>query len=102
MARQALRAFAGEDPVVVPSGSCAAMVRHGYPELFAGTPEEDAAASMAERTVELTQFLAREGPADGRRGHRLGDLPRLLPHAAAAAGAGQPADGARRASAGWS
>ena len=61
MARQALRAFAGDDPVVVPSGSCAAMVRHGYPELFAGTPQEDAAASMAERTVELTQFLAREG-----------------------------------------
>ena len=61
VARQALRAFAGDDPVVVPSGSCAAMVRHGYPELFAGTPQEDAAASMAERTVELTQFLAREG-----------------------------------------
>lgn len=61
VARQALRAFAGGDPVVVPSGSCAAMVRHGYPELFAGTPEEDAAASMAARTVELTQFLRREG-----------------------------------------
>jgi L-lactate dehydrogenase complex protein LldE len=53
---------------VVPSGSCAAMVRHGYPELFAGTPEEDAAASMAERTVELTQFLAREGLRTGAEG----------------------------------
>jgi L-lactate dehydrogenase complex protein LldE len=61
VARQALRAFAGEDPVVVPSGSCAAMVRHGYAELFAGTPDEDAAAAMAARTVELTQFLRREG-----------------------------------------
>ena len=61
VARQALRAFAGEDPVVVPSGSCAAMVVHGYPELFAGLPEEAAAQSMALRTVELSQFLVRHG-----------------------------------------
>jgi L-lactate dehydrogenase complex protein LldE len=65
VARRALRAFAGDDPVVVPSGSCAAMVCHGYPELFAGTPDEDAAAAMAERTVELTQFIAREGLRTG-------------------------------------
>jgi L-lactate dehydrogenase complex protein LldE len=61
VARRALRAFAGDDPVVVPSGSCAAMIRHGYPELFAGEPEEQQAREMAERTVELSQFLAREG-----------------------------------------
>src|SRR5207344_2346427 len=59
VARQALRAFAGSDPVVVPSGSCAAMVVHGYPELFAGTGEEAAARDMAGRTLELSQFLAR-------------------------------------------
>lgn len=59
VARQALRAFRGDDPVVVPSGSCAAMVRHGYAELFAGRPEEAEARELAERTVELTQFLAR-------------------------------------------
>jgi len=67
VARQALRAFRGEDPVVVPSGSCAAMVRHGYPELFAGTPQEDEARSMAERTLELSQFLSREGLRPGAR-----------------------------------
>jgi L-lactate dehydrogenase complex protein LldE len=61
VARRALRAFRGEDPVVVPSGSCAAMVRHGYPELFAGHPEEAEAREMAERTVELSQFLSRHG-----------------------------------------
>ncbi len=61
VARQALRAFAGRDPVVVPSGSCAAMVTHGYPEMFAGRTEEGAARDMAERTVELTQFLSRNG-----------------------------------------
>src|SRR5262245_56195675 len=46
VARRALRAFAGGDPVVVPSGSCAAMVRHGYPELFEGTKDEAAARDM--------------------------------------------------------
>jgi len=67
VARRALRAFAGEDPVVVPSGSCAAMVVHGYPELFAGTPDEAAARQMAARTVELSQFLVREGLDPGSR-----------------------------------
>lgn len=68
VARQALRAFAGTDPVVVPSGSCAAMVTHGYRELFAGRPEEAAARELATRTTELTQFFAREGlsPAPAR------------------------------------
>lgn len=70
VARQALRAFRGDDPIVVPSGSCAAMVRHGYADLFAGRPEEAEAREMAERTVELTQFLAQNGlnpptPASG-------------------------------------
>lgn len=65
VARQALRAFAGDDPVVVPSGSCAAMVTHAYPELFAGRPEEAAARDMAARTFELTQFLRRNGLAPG-------------------------------------
>jgi L-lactate dehydrogenase complex protein LldE len=72
VARRALRAFAGEDPVVVPSGSCAAMVVHGYPELFAGTPEEAAAREMAARTVELSQFLVRNGlEVGGRAGGRV-------------------------------
>ena len=61
VARQALRAFAGTDPVVVPSGSCAAMITHGYIDLFAGEPEEDAARDLAARTFELTQFIHRNG-----------------------------------------
>lgn len=61
VARQALRAFAGTEPVVVPSGSCAAMVTHAYPEMFAGRPEEAAARDLAARTFELTQFLHRNG-----------------------------------------
>ena len=45
-------------PVVVPSGSCAAMMRHHYPPLFAADPERHAAAEhLAERVFELTEFL---------------------------------------------
>lgn len=44
--------------IVVPSGSCTAMIRHGYLELFADDPEWlDRARSMAERTYEFTEFL---------------------------------------------
>lgn len=68
VARQALRAFRGDDPVVVPSGSCAAMIRHGYLDLFEDRPEEAEAREMADRTVELTQFLARNGLRPKPRG----------------------------------
>src|SRR5438552_11325016 len=70
VARQTLRAFAGEDPVVVPSGSCAAMLVHGYPELFADAPEASAARTLAARTLELSQFLVRNDlrPGSGASG----------------------------------
>jgi L-lactate dehydrogenase complex protein LldE len=45
-------------PIVVPSGSCAAMIRQGYPELFADIPEWLARArSIAERTFEFSEYL---------------------------------------------
>lgn len=47
-----------QDPVIVPSGSCAAMIRHGYPELFAEDEEWlPRARQLAERTFELTEYL---------------------------------------------
>jgi L-lactate dehydrogenase complex protein LldE len=47
-----------DGPVVVPSGSCAAMIRHGYLELFADDPTWfPRAHSLAERTFEFSQFL---------------------------------------------
>src|SRR5690606_37647838 len=52
-----LAAFAGLDYVVVPSGSCAGMIRVHYPELFAGTPHAAAARDLAARSWELTAFL---------------------------------------------
>jgi L-lactate dehydrogenase complex protein LldE len=53
-----LRAFAGSENVVSISGSCAAMVRDGFPRLFAGRPEEAAALDLAARTFEFSEFLA--------------------------------------------
>ena len=59
VAQQLIRVFeAAPGPVVVPSGSCAGMLRHGYPELFAGDPEWlPRAKALAERTYEFTEFL---------------------------------------------
>ena len=47
-----------QTPVVVPSGSCAAMIRHGYLELFAGDSTWlPRAQELASRTYEFTEFL---------------------------------------------
>jgi L-lactate dehydrogenase complex protein LldE len=57
IARGVIETFAGFDHVVVPSGSCAGMVRH-YPELFAADPAwGPRAVELAERTHELLSFL---------------------------------------------
>lgn len=55
--RSLLEAFEGEDPVVAPSGSCAAMVRTYFPRLFRGTADEERAQDLASRTYELSEFL---------------------------------------------
>ncbi|MEW8324026.1 MAG: (Fe-S)-binding protein [Candidatus Thiodiazotropha taylori] len=57
VARAQLSCFPKEYPIVVPSGSCAGMVKHHWPELFAGEPDESQAIAAAERTYELTEFL---------------------------------------------
>jgi len=68
LARDVIAAFEGFDYVVVPSGSCAAMVRRHYPALFEPAlfeptlSEDDAAMAaraeaLAARTYELTAFL---------------------------------------------
>jgi L-lactate dehydrogenase complex protein LldE len=53
---QVLEAAPG--PVVLPSGSCGAMIRHGYLELFADDPDWlPRARALAGRTYEFTEFL---------------------------------------------
>jgi L-lactate dehydrogenase complex protein LldE len=56
-ARAFLWAFAGSESVVSISGSCTAMVRDGFPDLFAGRPEEAAARALAALTFEFSEFL---------------------------------------------
>ena len=44
--------------IIIPSGSCAAMVRHGYSELFKDDPAWlPRAQALAERTYEFTEYL---------------------------------------------
>jgi L-lactate dehydrogenase complex protein LldE len=58
IARQVIDAFAGFDYVVVPSGSCAGMIREHYPELFRDDGDMAVRArDLAARTFELTSFL---------------------------------------------
>lgn len=61
-------AISPDTPIVCPSGSCTAMVRNFYPELFAGEPEERDALSLGSRVFELSEFLARYGILDKLRG----------------------------------
>ncbi len=58
IARQVIDAFTGYDYVVVPSGSCAGMIKLHYPALFAGDAAMKARADdLARRTHELVSFL---------------------------------------------
>lgn len=58
VARAQLALFAGDYPVVVPSGSCAGMFREHYPDLFKDEPETlKQVLALAARTYELVEFL---------------------------------------------
>jgi L-lactate dehydrogenase complex protein LldE len=58
LARHTIEAFSGPSLVVAPSGSCAAMVKLEYPELFHDEPEWlERANDLSRRTHELSSFL---------------------------------------------
>jgi L-lactate dehydrogenase complex protein LldE len=57
IARRVVDALRGQDPVVVPSGSCGAMIKNFYPELFRKTPLAEAANQLSQRTFEFSSFL---------------------------------------------
>ena len=58
MARHAIETFAKSPLVVTPSGSCAAMVKLEYPELFHDDPAwHTRAQDLANKTHELSDFL---------------------------------------------
>ena len=52
-----LHTLPADIPVVVPSASCAGMMRVHYPRLFSGTDDEARARALAGRVYELTEFL---------------------------------------------
>lgn len=58
IARRTIDALSGYDYVVVPSGSCAGMLKKHYPTLFApDDPSFEKAEDLACRTFELVSFL---------------------------------------------
>lgn len=71
VARHFLDVFDTTDgPIVVPSGSCGAMVRNFYAELFEDDPSDlERARRVAERIYEFTEFLVdvlgQDGPETG-------------------------------------
>jgi L-lactate dehydrogenase complex protein LldE len=104
VARAQIALFPEPWPVVVPAGSCAAMMRRHYPQLFAGEPDLPAAIAFAERVHELTEFLAGLLAARGERLVDLGPPVRVTWHASCHAlrelgpagghpGGGRPAGG---------
>src|SRR5262245_10865942 len=56
VARRTVALFEHAEHVVVPSGSCAWMVKHEYPGLMAAAAGRAAAERLAARTSELSQF----------------------------------------------
>lgn len=65
IAENVIRVFEGFDYVVAPSGSCAGMLSHHYPNLFKDDAAWKARAeAMAARTYELVAFLADVMQAD--------------------------------------
>ncbi|MBK1718791.1 (Fe-S)-binding protein [Thiocystis violacea] len=59
VARLQLDVLAGDEPILVPSASCAGMMRTHYPRLFEGTPDAARAGQVAGRVVEFCDFLHR-------------------------------------------
>ncbi len=65
IARNLIQTFESFDYVVIPSGSCGGMIAHHYPRLLADDPDWKARAeALAEKTFEITSFLADVMKAD--------------------------------------
>ncbi len=57
VARRQMQVFHQNYPIIVPSGSCAGMMRHHYPELFEGTALQETAQQFADRVFEWSEFM---------------------------------------------
>ena len=60
-AKHTIRVFEGDELVVAPSGSCAAMVKHEYPHLLEHDPAwHERAQHLSRRTFEFSDFLVNQ------------------------------------------
>ncbi len=60
-ARRFIDLFEQAEVIVCPSGSCVAMVRHHYPELFAHDPiMRERALAVRQKTFEFSEYLVNE------------------------------------------
>ncbi|MPL58518.1 Lactate utilization protein A [bioreactor metagenome] len=58
VAKKVIEVFERSERVVIPSGSCAAMIHHGYPTLFANDPVwKKKADEFVAKSYEFSQFL---------------------------------------------
>jgi len=58
LAKQTIEAFSQVDYIVVPSGSCAGMLKHHYPDLLIDQSQwSDKVTKFADKVFELTSFL---------------------------------------------
>jgi L-lactate dehydrogenase complex protein LldE len=57
VASKTLQGLSGAEAVVIGSGSCGAMLKVFYPELFAGTPQAQAAQQLSKKCFEFSDFL---------------------------------------------
>jgi L-lactate dehydrogenase complex protein LldE len=57
VAEKVLHRLKDADVVVIASGSCGAMIKKFYPDLFAGTSLESVAKSLAPKVYEFSQFV---------------------------------------------
>lgn len=73
--RHCAEVFAGDQPIIVPSGSCAAMLFHGAPLAFAEEEDRATIDRMAARTWEVCDYLV--------NGLGLTDWPGRFPHTVA-------------------
>lgn len=57
VAKTQLKCFTRNYPIIVPSASCAGMLKHHWPELFKGDEDEMSANRIAGQVYELCEFL---------------------------------------------
>ncbi len=69
-----LEAFKEAECIVCPSGSCVAMVRKFFPQVFQSSKELEIAKSLESKVFEFTEFLVREGKVNELSGQAEGKV----------------------------